>query len=125
MILTKPHSKLLLIKYCSFLALVALRSNSFTTLVSVFGLQLFGLIEKETNLPFLMQILSNIPWKGNKTTEEDSKDDCPYAESIKWICAKYAARYFMTEEQIDKLFELLCELQHWNDENGKLGHQYF
>ncbi|KAI9558982.1 hypothetical protein GHT06_015771 [Daphnia sinensis] len=80
--------------------------------------QLFGLIEKQTNLPFLMQILSSIPWRGNQTTDkDDSKNDWSYVESIKWICAKYAAHYFMAEEQTDKLFELLCELQHWNDEN--------
>lgn len=94
---------------------------SLNTLMFVRGFQLFGLIEKQTNLPFLIQILNNIPWRGNQTTDkDDSKNDWSYVESIKWICAKYAARYFLAEEQTDKLFEMLCELQHWNDENGKL-----
>ncbi|KAK4010772.1 hypothetical protein OUZ56_019904 [Daphnia magna] len=86
--------------------------------VKIAANQLFGLIEKQTNLPFLIQILSNIPWRGNQTTDKDDcKNDWSYVESIKWICAKYAARYFLAEEQTDKLFEMLCELQHWNDEN--------
>ena len=67
-----------------------------------------------------MQLLRNIPWKENHTTDKsDLKSEWAFVESIKWICAKYAARYFTDEEQPDELFKLLYEIQFWNDENSK------
>jgi hypothetical protein len=80
------------------------------------------LIEKQKGITFLMQLLREIPWKDDEimTDKSDLKTEWSHVESIKWICAKYATRYFMAEDRTDDLFKLLCDIQHWNDENGKL-----
>ena len=69
-----------------------------------------------------MQLLRKIPWKDDQimADKSDRKSEWAYVESIKCICAKYATRYFMAEDRTDELFKLLCDVQHWNDENGKL-----
>ncbi len=69
-----------------------------------------------------MQLLREIPWKDDEkmTDDCDWKTEWSYVESIKWICAKYATRSFMAQDRTDDLFKLLCYIQHWNDENGKL-----
>ncbi|EFX70324.1 hypothetical protein DAPPUDRAFT_328210 [Daphnia pulex] len=81
--------------------------------------QLFCLIEKQKGITFLMQLLREIPWKDDEimTDKSDWKTEWSHVESIKWICAKYATRYFMAEDRTDDLFKLLCDIQHWNDEN--------
>jgi hypothetical protein len=68
-----------------------------------------------------MQLLRNIPWNGDHKTMDtsDLESKWIFVESIKWICAKFAARYFTAENRTDELFKLLCEVQFWNDENGK------
>lgn len=74
-----------------------------------------------------MQLLRNIPWNGDHKTMDtsDLESKWIFVESIKWICAKFAARYFTAENRTDELFKLLCEVQFWNDENGKFFFFFF
>lgn len=67
-----------------------------------------------------MQLLNNIPWKMNQTCDQpDDKVEWVNIEYIRWICAKFAARYYASKNQTDEFFKLLCEVQQWNDEYGK------
>lgn len=67
-----------------------------------------------------MQLLSHIPWVTNQTAiqSKSKEESCLYVPHIRWICAKYAVRCFLADNETDKFFKLLCEVQHWSYENG-------
>lgn len=66
-----------------------------------------------------MELLSHIPWKKNqKIDQSESKIEWTNVEHIRWICAKFAARLYASENETNEFFMLLDEVQQWNDEYG-------
>lgn len=66
-----------------------------------------------------MQLLNNIPWKVHQTVHQtESKVEWANVDHIRWICAKFAARFYASEKLTDEFFKLLCEVGQWNGEYG-------
>lgn len=81
---------------------------------NVFFSQILLLMEKQDKPFLLLQLLGCIPWSsGQACTGQQSEVNWPSIDHIRWVCAKFTTRSYVTQNQLTSLFRLVCEAVNW------------
>ena len=80
--------------------------------------QLFTLLEGKQKQSVLSELLEHIPWL-NEPAQLNScnLEDWPPLVHIRWICAKFAIRCYLSNDREDSIYALLVQMSRWNSQS--------